>query len=139
MRHLLPPRWRAPAVLIVAALVALVFGGAEHGWSTLPEILPIPVAVGVFLFVMAGRDSDYGATLRRQLDERQALQRLKIQALVGRVLSIAVVIAYFVAVSDKATLWPWAVMVAVMAVCFITGRLVYDEHGSGSGEDTSSG
>ena len=134
MKHWLPPRWRTPTVLIAAALVALVIGGASHGWKTVPEVLPIPLLVGIFLFVMARRESDYGASLRRQLDERQVLVQLKIQALVGRVLSVAVAVAYLVAVSVRRTIWPFAVLLGLMAIAYVTARLVYGEH-SGDDED----
>jgi hypothetical protein len=137
MRRSLPPRWRAPALLIIAALIALAVGGASHGWKTVLYVVPIPLAVGTFLFVMAGRDSDYGAALRRQLDERQALQRLKMQALVGRVLSLAVTISYVVAIAARAVLWPWAVLLGLMAISFIAGQLIYGARGGGPGEDAS--
>jgi hypothetical protein len=131
MRRSLPPRWRAPAVLLVAALVALVIGGAIHGWVTVLYVLPIPLAVGTFLFLMSGRDSDYGALLRRQLDERQVLKRLKVQALVGRVLSLAVVISYGVSIAAKSARWPWAILVGLMAISFIAGLLFYRESDAG--------
>lgn len=63
--------------------------------------MPILLVVGTFLFVTAGRDTDYGAALRFQFDERQQLARLKTQALVGRVLSIAVAIAYAVVLATQ--------------------------------------
>jgi hypothetical protein len=67
----------------------------------------------------------------RQADERQEYERLRVQALVGRVLSIAVAIAYAVAVAVKAQLWPWAVLLGVMATSFVVGRMVYGPHGDG--------
>jgi hypothetical protein len=127
MIRALPPRWRSPAILAIVAIVALAIGGASHGWKSVLYVVPIPLAVATFMFAMAGRDSDYGAVLRRQLDERQALQRLKIQALVGRVTSLAVAIAYFIAIAAKTELWPWAILVGVMAISFIAGQLVYGE------------
>jgi hypothetical protein len=130
MRRSLPARWRAPTLLIIATLIALGVGGASHGWKTVLYVIPIPVAVGTFLFAMARRDSDYGAALRGEADERQALQRLKIQALVGRVLSLAVVAAYAVAIATRALLWPSAILLALMAISFIVGQLIYGERGS---------
>ena len=86
MKNAISPRLRAPALLAVAALIILVFGGAAHGWSTVVYVLPIPILSVFALYVWGGRDSDSGAAIRRELDERQAYRRLKIQALVGRVL-----------------------------------------------------
>jgi hypothetical protein len=127
MRRSLPARWRAPTLLIIAALIALVVGGASHGWKTVLYVIPILLAVGAIVFVMAGRDTDYGASLRHERDERQALQRLKIQALVGRVLSLAVATAYLIASIAKAALWPSAILLALMAISFIAGQLVYGQ------------
>jgi hypothetical protein len=134
MRQSLPSRWRAPVVLTIAALVALGIGGASHGWTSVLYVLPIPLAVGVFVFVNAGRDTDYGASLRLQFDERQQLQRLKIQALVGRVLSIAVAVAYAVVLAAHAVVWPWAVLLGLMAASYVGGRLLYGEGRGGSEE-----
>jgi hypothetical protein len=136
MRRALSPRWRAPTLLITVALIALAVVGATHGWRTALDIVPVPLVVGTWLFVNAGRDSDYGAALRFHLDERQALQRLKMLALAGRVLSLAVVIAYVVALATHAVLWPWAILLALMAASLITGQLIY-ERGGPSEEDVA--
>ncbi len=71
------------------------------------------LVVAAGLWLVAGRDSDAGAITRRQVDERQAWQRLQVQALVGRVLAVAVAIAYLVAVAGKATLWPFGALLGV--------------------------
>jgi hypothetical protein len=92
-------------------------------------VIPIPLAVGTFLFVMAGRDTDYGAALRRQLDERQEVQRLEMQALVGRVLSLAVGISYVVAIAARAVLWPSEILLGLTVISSIAGRLIYGERG----------
>jgi len=65
---------------------------------------------------------------RHQLDERQSQDRLKVQALVGRVLSAAVAVAYIAASAANTALWPWAVLLGLMAISFISGRLIYGEH-----------
>jgi hypothetical protein len=132
MRRSLPARWRAPTLLTIATLIALAVGGASHGWNTVLYIIPIPLVVGTFLFAMAGRDGDYGAALRGERDERQALQRLAIQALVGRVLSLSVATAYIVAIASNAVLWPSAILLALTATAFITGQLVYGDRRKGS-------
>jgi hypothetical protein len=123
------PRLRAPAVLAAASVVALVVGGATHGWASVADVLPIPLVAVVALFIIGGRDSDRGAAVRRQLDERQAEQRLRIQALVGRVLSLGVAVAYIAATVAKATLWPWAVLLGLVACSFVGGWLAYGERG----------
>jgi hypothetical protein len=130
------PRLRAPALLAAAAVVALGVGGATHGWASVADVLPIPLVAVVALFILGGRDSDRGAAVRRQLDERQAEQRLKVQALVGRVLSLAVAVAYIVATATRATLWPWAVLLGLLAVSFLAGWLAYGERGGVRDDDS---
>jgi hypothetical protein len=86
------------------------------------RVAPIPIVVVVALVALSGRDSDTGAMVRGQLDERQEYERLRVQALVGRVLSIAVAIAYAIAVAADSKLWPWAILIGLMAVSFLVGR-----------------
>ena len=100
-----------------------------RGWASLADVAPIPIVAIVALYVWGGRDSDAGALIRHELDERQAHQRLQVQALVGRVLSLGVALAYMIAVATKAKLWPWAILLGLMASAFVMGRLLYGEHG----------
>jgi hypothetical protein len=130
------PRLRAPALLAAAGSVALVVGGATHGWASAGDLLPIPLVAVVALFILGGRDTDRGAAVRRQLDERQAEQRLKVQALVGRVLSLAVAVAYIVASATRATLWPWAILLGLLVVSFLAGWRAYGVRGGVNGNDT---
>jgi hypothetical protein len=107
-----------------------VIGGATHGWASVAYVVPIPVVVVIALYISGGRDNDMGAAIRYKLDERQAYERLKVQALVGRVLSLAVAVAYLVASAAKVALWPWAILLGLMVISFLVGRLVYGEHAS---------
>ncbi len=139
MKLSLNPRLRSPVILLAAEFVAAVIGVSTYGWSSLASVLPILVLIPVALYVLGGRDSDVGAAVRKRLDERQEMQRLKVQALVGRVSSVAVAVAYFVAVVTDASLWPWAALLGVIAVAFVAGWLLYGEHDHGDGEDDAWG
>jgi hypothetical protein len=56
------------------------------------------------------------------------MRRLKVQALVGRVLSLAVGIACLAAGLAKMTnAWPLDVLVGVLAVTFVAGWAIYRE------------
>jgi hypothetical protein len=52
-------------------------------------------------------------------------------------MSVAVGIAYIVAISARVTLWPWAVLLGLMAISFIAGQLIYGERSAGPGEDAT--
>ena len=130
MKSSMSPRLRAPVLFAAGTLIVLVVGGATRGWSSLADVVPIPLIVLVALYALGGRETDSGALIRRQLDERQAYDRLRVQALVGRVLSLAVATAYTIAVATKATLWPWAILLGLMTISFVIGRLLYGDRGS---------
>jgi len=125
----IPSRLRAPTLLTAGTVIVLAIGGATRGWGSVADVAPIPIAAIAALYIWGGRDSDAGALIRHELDERQAHQRLEVQALVGRVLSLAVGLAYMIAVATKANLWPWAILLGLMAVAFVAGRLIYGERG----------
>jgi hypothetical protein len=134
MRQSVPRRLRAPVILAAVSAAVLVVGGATHGWSGVAYVLPIPIVLVAAFFALGKRDTDTGALLRRELDERQANERLEVQALVGRALSIAVAVAFTIAWATGTMLWPWGAMLGVMAVAFVGGRLVYADHGSPHGD-----
>jgi O-antigen/teichoic acid export membrane protein len=128
VKRQIPPRLRGPLILVVGTTAVLVIGGATHGWSSIADVVPIPIAVIAGLFIVAGRDNDMGAVVRHEVDERQEHQRLKVQALVGRVLSLAVAVAYIVASAAKAEMWPWIALLGVTVLAFVIGWLLYGEH-----------
>jgi dipeptide/tripeptide permease len=134
MRGSIPRRLRAPVLFVLLALVPLAIGGAAYGWESVLYVAPIVLAVAVGLYVLGGRDSDTGAVIRRQVDDRQADHRLRVQALVGRVMAVAVAVAYSIAVATGSTLWPYAILIGVLAVSILAGWLIYGEHGSGRGD-----
>ena len=51
-----------------------------------------------------------------------------------RSLSIAVAIAYVVVLAAHAVVWPWAVLLGLMAASFVGGRLLYGEGEGDAGE-----
>jgi hypothetical protein len=43
-------------------------------------------------------------------------------------------IAYVVALAGDAIIWPWVVLLGLMAASFVGGRLLYGERGGDAGE-----
>jgi fatty acid desaturase len=66
--------------------------------------------------------------VREQADERQAYRRLRIQALVGRITTLAAGTAFLAAVAARITLWPFYIFITVPGVTFLAGWLVYRDH-----------
>jgi hypothetical protein len=127
----IPPRLRAPVIMLAGGAVIAAVAVAAWGWGSLLSIGPVTLAAAAGYYVVAGRDSDFAAMLREQADERQAYRRLKIQALVGRITTLAASVAFLAAIAAKATLWPFYIFITVPAVTFLAGWLVYREHPGG--------
>ncbi len=134
MNLLRSPRMRAPLIVLAGAVIAVIAGGTAYGWSSVPYMAPVLAITVLVPYVLGGRDSDVGAAFRGHVDERQHLQRLKIQALVGRILSVAVAAGYAVAVATHTLLWPWAVLLGIFAIAFVGGWFIYGEPG-GTGDE----
>jgi hypothetical protein len=135
VRRPLPPRLRTPVRTLVAGTAVLIAGGVRYGWADVAYLAPVVLGVAAGYYVLGGRDSDLGDALRGQADERQALQRLKVQALTGRVMALAAVVAYIAATLAKATLWPYEVLIALVGASFFAGKLIYGERGGKHGEE----
>ncbi len=127
----IPPRLRAPVIMLAGGAVIAAVAVAAWGWGSLLSIGPVTLAAAVGYYVVAGRDSDFAAMLREQADERQAYRRLQIQALVGRITTLAASVALLAAIVAKATLWPFYLFITVPAVTFLAGWMVYREHPAG--------
>jgi hypothetical protein len=135
MTKQIPPRLRAPLRTGAVGLAVVAVAIAVHGWSGPVYLVLIPfvlvVAAGYYLW--GGRDSDTAAVLRREVDERQAYRRLKSQALVGRVMSLAAALAYLVAFGAKAPLWPFGIALALPVLTSLAGWTLYREAGDPAG------
>lgn len=122
-----PPRLRAPLKVALVGVVIVAVAVAVHGWGSpvYLVLMPFVVLVALGYYAWSGRDSDSAAVIRREVDERQAYRRLKVQALVGKVMTLAAAVAYLVAVGAKLTLWPFALAVALPLLATVSGWAVY--------------
>jgi hypothetical protein len=134
MMRSVPPRLRASASILAGGVVIAAIVVPAHGWGTLVTLGPLTIVLAAGWYLWGGRDSDFGALMRDKADERQAYRRLKTQALVGVVMSVAVGVAYLAALAAKATLWPFAILVFVPGVTFFVGWAIYREPGAGQDE-----
>jgi hypothetical protein len=129
MKTFIPARLRAPTIMVIGGAAVVITVGTVHGWSSSASAVPVVILAAIGYYLWAGRDSDTGAVIRHQADERQAALRVKAQALVGQVMSLAAVVTYLIAVAAKATLWPFAILVCLPAATFAAGWLIYRDHG----------
>ena len=129
MNRSIRPRLQTPLKMIAGGLVTAAIAVAIYGWVAGAVLAPVALVAAAGYYLWGGRDSDMGALIGHKADERQASLQLKMQALVGKVMSLAAVVAYFVAFAAKATLWPFAILLALPALTLFAGWVIYRDHG----------
>jgi hypothetical protein len=138
MMRSIPPRLRAPLMMLVFGAVFAAAAVAGYGWGSLLHLGPVIIAGPAVYYVWGGRNSDYAAMIRQQLDERQAYRGLRIGAVVGRVMSIGACLAFLAAWAAKATLWPFEIFLALFAVGLLAGWVITRERGDGRDDSNGS-
>ena len=138
MMRSIPPRLRAPLMMLVFGAVFAAAAVAGYGWRSLLHLGPVIIAGPVVYYVWGGRNSDSAAMIRQQPDERQAYRGLKIQAVVGRVMSIGTSVAFLTAWAAKATLWPFEIFLALFVVALLAGWVITRERGDGRDDSPGS-
>ena len=138
MMRSIPPRLRAPLMMLVFGAVFGAVAVVGYGWGSLLHLGPVIAAGPVVYYVWGGRNSDSAAMIRQQLDERQAYRGLRIQAVTGRVMSSGASVAFLAAWAAKATLWPFEIFLALFFVGLVAGWVITREHGDGRDDSPGS-
>ena len=138
MMRSIPPRLRTPLITLVGGAVCAAVAVAAYGWGSPLHLGPVIVVGPVVSYVWGGRDSDSAAMIRHQVDERQAYRQVRIQAVVGRVMSGGASIAFLAAWAAKATLWPFEIFLALFVVALIAGWVITRERGDGRDDSPGS-
>jgi hypothetical protein len=138
MMKSVPPRLRSPLIMLVGGAVVAAVGVAAFGWGSLRYLGPLVIVSAAAYYVWGGRGSDSAAMLRRQVDERQAYRQLRIQAVVGRVMSMGAAVAYLAAAAANATLWPFAIFLGLFVVALVAGWVITRERGDGRDDSPGS-
>jgi hypothetical protein len=131
MMKFLPPRLRMPVQMLVVGAVGTVIGVIVWGWTALVTILPFTLIVAAWYYALGRTDTDLAAIVLGRGDERQAYRRLRMQALMGQVMSLAVGVTFIVAVATKTTLWPFAILVPLPVLSLVVGGLIYRDRPGG--------
>ena len=118
-------RLRAPLLMLALGTTTAAIFGVVQGWTSALGIEALVIVIAVAYYVVGGRDGDVSALVRREVDERQESVRTKAQALVGKVMSVAVVAAFLTAVAARASIWPFEILVILAGVSFFVGLAVY--------------
>jgi hypothetical protein len=138
MMRSIPPRLRTPLIGLACGAVFAAVAAAAYGWGSLLRLGPVIILGPALYYVWGGRNSDSAAMIRYQADERQVYRQLKIQAVVGRVMSGGASIAFLAAWAAKATLWPFGIFLALFVVALIAGWVITRERGDGRDDSPGS-
>jgi hypothetical protein len=131
MMRSIPPRLRTPLLGLACGAVFAVVAVAAYGPGSLLHLGPVIILGPALYYVWGRRNSDAAAMIRYQTDERQAYRQLRIQAVVGRVMSGGTGIAFLAAWAAKATLWPFEIFLALFVVALTAGWVITRERGDG--------
>ena len=132
MMRFLRPRLRVPVAMAVVGTAANAAVVVSQGWTTAIYVEIPWLALAVGYYVWGGKDSDVGAVIGSRADERQASLEMKVTALQGKVMTAAAAVAFLIAVAVKATIWPFAIFVALAGLSGFAGWAIYRE---GGGQD----
>ncbi len=138
MMRSIPPRLRSPLILLVCGAVFAAVAVAAYGWGSLLHLGPVIILGPALYYVWGGRNSDSAAMIRYQVDERQTYRQLRIQAVVGRIMSGGASIAFLAAWAAKVTLWPFAIFLALFVVALLAGWVITRERGDSRDDNPGS-
>jgi Na+/melibiose symporter-like transporter len=121
------PRLWTPAVAVLAGTaIAVAVGINQSWWSALISEL-VALAWAVSLYVIGGRDTDLGAVVGAQEDERQELVKLRAARLCLAVVVVAVVVGCLIAAATKHAIWPFQAVAVVIGISYFYGLWLYGD------------
>jgi hypothetical protein len=140
MMKVIPARLRKPLLYTLIGMVfaaAWLVRGGQTWWISIMVLVVTAIRV-VTVYIRAGQDSDEGALAGSRADERLKMLNARARALAGIFAWTATFIALAIAVAAGQTWWPYAAILAVIAVGYLFGQ---SEYGIGeqdpAGEDAN--
>jgi hypothetical protein len=118
-------RLRTPAVAVLAGTaIAVAVGIHQSWWSALfSEAVALGWAAG--LYRIGGKDTDIGAIVGAQGDERQELVKLRAARLCLAVVVVAVVAGCLIAAATKHAIWPFQAGAVLIGLAYFYGLWLY--------------
>jgi glucan phosphoethanolaminetransferase (alkaline phosphatase superfamily) len=114
-----------PAIAVVAGTVIAVAVGIHQSWLSALVSELVVLGWAVSLYVIGGRDSDVGAVVGTQGDERQELVKLRAARLCLAVVVVAVVAGCLIAAATKHAIWPFQAGAVLIGVAYFYGLWFY--------------
>jgi hypothetical protein len=114
-----------PAVGIVAGSAIAAAVGISQGWWSAVASELIALGWAGSLYVIGGKDSDIGAGVGAQADERQELVKLRAARLCLAVVVVAIVAGCLIAAATKNPIWPFQVVAVLIGIAYFYGLWLY--------------
>ena len=125
------PRLRAPAVMAVGGSVIAAAVVIGQGWAAAAPVEAVTIAAAIGYYVLGGRGGDLGAIIGHRADERQESIRVRARSLAAQVAGLAALIGYVIELARGGAVWPFELVVAVLAGSFLAGLVIYRTPGAG--------
>jgi hypothetical protein len=129
MMSFIRPRWRRPAVMILAGAAFAAAWGVRGGphWSLWATVFGLAaLSRALWIYMVGGEDADAGALAGSRADERQEVLNQRSWALTGRLAMIAAFVGLTVAVAVKGTWWwPFLAILAVTCLAYLLGLVSF--------------
>jgi hypothetical protein len=114
-----------PAIAVVAGSAIAAAVGISQGWWTAIASELIALAWALSIYVIGGRDSDVGAAVGAQGDERQELVKLRAARLCLGVVVVAIVAGCLIAAATTNPIWPFQAVAVLIGIAYFYGLWLY--------------
>jgi uncharacterized membrane protein len=114
-----------PAIAVVAGSVIALSVGISQSWLSALISEVIALAWAVNLYVIGGRDTDIGAVVGSEGDERQEFVKLRAARLCMVVVVFAIVAGCLVAAATKNPIWPFQAGAVLIGIAYFYGLWFY--------------
>ena len=129
-------RLLTPAVALLAGSGIACAVGIRQNWSAAIASEAIALCWATALYFWGRSDTDTGAVLSQQEDERQQLVGLKATQLALAAVIFAIVVVCLIAAASKYEIWPYQVLLVIIGIAYFVGMRAYgfdgDESGNGA-------
>jgi hypothetical protein len=116
--------WTPAAAMTAGTAIAVAVGIHQSWWSALASEA---VALGwaLSLYLIGGRDTDIGAAVGAEGDERQELVKLRAARLCLAVVVVGIVAGCLVAAATKQAIWPFQAFAVLIGIAYFYGLWFY--------------
>jgi hypothetical protein len=119
------PRLIVPTVMAVGGTALAIGSWIGAGWGAALGIELVTVIATCGYYVLGGRDSDVGALIASNPDERQASIGMRAAALSGMTLVVVALGGVVIATAMGTFVWPFLLFSLVGGASYLVGLIIY--------------